>query len=124
MRRVDTSSAVILNSWEGAIEPGLADYLLLPTKQPLPPAGRMGAILDEENDALKVAACLDNSPCATAGIKAGDRIMSIDNETINSMADLRLALWDKQPGDTISVDILRKRWFSTGKTRTYVMTLK
>ncbi len=123
-RRVETSTVVVLNNWEGVIEPSLADYLLLPAELPLPPAGKMGAVLEEEDGVLKVAECLDDSPCATTGIKAGDRILSIDDETIDSLADLRLALWDKQPGDTISVDMLRKRWFSAGKTMTYEMTLK
>ena len=123
-RRVATSTAVILNNWEGEIKPGLADYLLFPAEHPLPPAGKMGAILEEQDDALKVEACLDDSPCAAAGLQAGDRILSIDDETIDSLADLRLALWDKQPGDTISVDILHKRWFSAGKTITHEMTLK
>jgi uncharacterized iron-regulated protein len=123
-RRIETSTAVILNSWEGEIKPGLADYLLFPAEHLLPPAGKMGAIIEEEDDALKVEACLDDSPCAAAGIKAGDRILSIDNELISNLADLRLALWDKQPGDTISVEMLHKRWFSTGKTITYEMTLK
>ena len=68
--------------------------------------------------------CFDDSPCDRAGIKAGDRILSINGETINSQADLHLALWDKQPGDTISVDMLRKRWFSAGKTMTFEMTLE
>ena len=123
-RRIETSSAVILNSWEGVIEPSLADYLLLPAEYPLPPAGKMGALLEEEDGVLKVAECRDDSPCATAGITAGDQFMSIDGKAIDSLADLRLALWDKQPGDTISIDMLRKRWFSAGKTISYKMTLK
>ncbi|GMQ89574.1 MAG: hypothetical protein BMS9Abin09_1076 [Gammaproteobacteria bacterium] len=123
-RRIETSMAVALNNWEGVIEPSLADYLLLPAKYPLPPAGKMGAALEEEDGVLKVTECLDNSACAIAGITAGDQILSIDGEAIDSLADLRLALWDKQPGDTISVDMLRKRWFSAGKTMTYEMTLK
>jgi uncharacterized iron-regulated protein len=124
LRRMEVNAAIVLNSWEGAIEPGLADYLLLPAKQSLPPAGKIGALLEEEDGALKVEVCFDNSPCATAGIKAGDRILSIDGETINSQADLHLALWDKQPGDTISVDMLRKRWFTAGKTMTFEITLE
>ena len=47
--------------------------------------------------------------CVAVGLKAGDRITAIDNNTINNTTDLRLALWDKQPGDTISIDIVRKR---------------
>jgi len=124
LRRVEADTAIVLNSWEGSIEPGLADYLLLPAEQPLPPAGKIGALLEEEDGALKVEACIDDSPCATAGIKAGDRILSIDDETINNQADLRLALWDKLPGDTISIDMLRKHWFTAGKTMTFEITLE
>ncbi len=123
-RRIETSTAVVLNSWEGVIEPGLADYLLLPAEYPLPPAGRMGTVLKEVDGVLKVAECLDDSPCAMAGIIADDRFLSIDDQTIDSLADFRLALWEKQPGDTISVDMLRKRWFSAGKITTYEITLK
>ena len=122
--KADTDTAIVLNSWEGTIEPGLADYLLLPAEQPLPPAGKMGALLVEEEGALKVGVCFTDSPCATAGIKTGDRILSIDDATINSQADLHLALWNKQPGDTISIDILRKRWFTAGKTMTFKITLE
>ena len=124
LRRMETNMAIVLNSWQGAIEPGLADYLLLPAKQSLPPAGKIGALLEEKDGGLKVGVCFDDSPCDRAGIKAGDRILSINGETINSQADLHLALWDKQPGDTISVDMLRKRWFSAGKTMTFEMTLE
>ncbi|MFQ5644419.1 MAG: ChaN family lipoprotein, partial [Thiogranum sp.] len=123
-RRIETSTAVILNNWEGAIKRSLADYLLLPAVRRLPPAGKIGALLEEEDGVLRVAECLDDSPCAAAGITAGDRFVSIDNASVDSLADLRLAMWDKQPGDTISVAMLRKRWFSAGKTTTYEITLK
>ena len=64
------------------------------------------------------------SPCATAGIKAGDRITAIDNNAINNITDLRLALWDKQPGDTISIVIVRKRLLLFEKNLGYTLTLK
>ena len=124
LRRMEANTATVLNSWEGAIEHGLADYLLLPAEQPLPPTGKMGALLEAEDGVLKVKVCFDDSPCARAGIKPGDRILSIDGETINSQADLHLALWDKRPGDTISIDMLHKRWFAAGKTITFEMTLE
>jgi len=124
LRRMEADTAIVLNSWEGAIEPGLADYLLLPAEQPLPPAGKMGALLEEEDGVLKVELCFEDSPCATAGIKAGDRILSIDGETIDSLADFRLAFWDKRPGDTISINMLRKRWFTAGKTMAFEITLE
>ncbi|MDX2458081.1 MAG: ChaN family lipoprotein [Gammaproteobacteria bacterium] len=123
-RRVQADTAIVLNSWQGAIVPGLADYLLLPVKQPLPPTGKIGALLKEEDGSVKVTTCFEDSPCTTAGIKAGDRILSIDDKAIKNLADFRLALWGKQPGDTISIDIFHKRWFSAGKTMTSNMTLK
>lgn len=124
LRRLETSMAIVINSWEGSIEPGLADYLLLPAEQALPPAGKIGALLEEENDALRVTTCLDDSPCIAAGIKTGDRILSINDESINSMAALHLALWDRQPGDVISIGILRQHWFSADKNLTFEITLQ
>lgn len=123
-RRLETSTAIVLNSWEGPIKPGLADYLLFPEEQSLPPAGKMGAVLEEQDSVLKVKTCLDDSPCADAGLKAGDRLLTIDDRTIDGLADLRLALWNKLPGDTVSISILRKRRFAADKTLTHEMTLK
>ncbi|MGE5472914.1 MAG: S1C family serine protease [Ignavibacteriales bacterium] len=44
------------------------------------------------------------SPAAGKGIRIGDIINKIDNQSIHTMMDLRCALYSKSPNDTIKVD--------------------
>ena len=62
--------------------------------------------------------------CKEAGMKAGDRITAIDSTPINSTADLSLVMWDKQRGDTINIDTLRKRLLLPDKPLNYELTLQ
>lgn len=125
-RRMPLDSSIVLNNWEDTLDPGLADIVLLPEEQVLPKAGKLGASLDEDKDQgiVGLEACLPDSPCANTGLKAGDQILSIDGETITSMAALRVMMWDKQPGDTITLTIQRKHWFAPVEELTYQITLQ
>jgi uncharacterized iron-regulated protein len=123
-RRLNVPAASVLNSWDGPVEPGLADYLLMPAERPLPRAGLMGALLEDGDNHVTISACDADSACAAAGIKAGDRITAINDNSINSIADLRLAMWDKLPGDIISIAITRDRLLLPDKNLSYELTLK
>ena len=123
-RRTEVTAAVILNSWDGRVGPGLADFLLLPEERPLPSAGKLGALLEDDKDQVTIATCFEDSACKEAGMKAGDRITAIDSSPINDTADLHLALWDKQRGDTINIDTVRKRLFLSDKILSYELTLQ
>ena len=123
-RRLPADTSIILNSWQGVIAPGLADFLLLPAERTLPPAGKMGMLLDVQDDAIEIAACFEDSPCSAAGIKGGDLLTAIDAAPVKIRADVPLALWDKLPGDSVSVSILRKRWPFPARTLTRELVLK
>ena len=125
-RRVPVSSAIVLNSWEDTLKPGLADVLLLPEEQSLPKAGKIGASLDEDESkgVVMVISCAPDSPCAQAGMKKGDQILSIDGEAVTNMADLRVIMWDRQPGDEISLTIQRKHWFAQDEELSFQITLQ
>jgi uncharacterized iron-regulated protein len=123
-RRTQVTTASILNSWDGSIEPGLADFLLFPEERSLPATGALGVLLHDDKGQVIISNCAKNGACATAGIKAGDRITAIDSNAINNITDLRLALWDKKPGDSISIDIVRKRLLMPSKNLNYTLVLK
>ncbi len=109
-RRLGGDMAIILNDWHGQLGPGLADYLLLPQPQSLPPAGKFGALLEEQEDRLLIEHCLEDSPCIEAGLRPGDLILSINGLPINDLADLRLITWMLKPGDSITLTVQRRRW--------------
>jgi len=112
-RRHPVDSAIVLNSWDSSdLHTDLADFLLLPEQQVLPAAGRMGVTIDDENGALEILSCKRDSSCAAQGIKPGDVIAAINAEPVTSVADLRLIMWDKKPGDRLTLKIQRKRWFA------------
>ncbi|MGB5339773.1 MAG: ChaN family lipoprotein, partial [Gammaproteobacteria bacterium] len=115
-RRLGDDMAVILNDWHGDLRPGLADYLLLPQQQSLPPAGKLGALLEEQEDRLLITDCLADSPCKQAGLKAGDRIQSINDLPVNELADLRLIMWNKKPGDGVTLALQRRNWLGSART--------
>ena len=125
-RRLPLESSLIINSWEGELVPAVADILLLPQEQVLPEAGKLGAMLEEdkEKQLVKLDICLIDTPCAKHGLKSGDQILSIDGEAISSMADLRIMMWDKQPGDEISLTIRRNHWFAEDEELSYQITLQ
>ena len=124
VRRTQASSAIVLNGWEGQFHPDLADFVLLTQLRRLPPAGRFGMLLEEENEVPTVMSCMPDSPCTRAGLKQGDRFLSIDGEDIEDIEDLRLAMWDKQPGDTVTLRVSRTRWFGSPEELSYSIELR
>jgi uncharacterized iron-regulated protein len=123
-RRLPLSSAIVLNGWQGVVEPRLADFLLLPEPQSLPPAGKLGAVLEEQGNGLRIAACQPDSPCEEAGIRKGDLVISVDERAVKDIADLRLAMWDKQPGQRVTLGISRSRWFLGPRTLNFELELQ
>jgi uncharacterized iron-regulated protein len=122
-RRLEGDMAIILNDWHDQLKPGLADYLLMPQQQPLPPAGRFGALLEEQEDRLLIKQCLADSPCEQADLKPGDRIVSIDDLPINDLADLRLIMWNRKPGDSVMLTVKRRRGLGHARALSHELVL-
>lgn len=109
-RRTHATYSIVLNSGE-AIEPHIADYLLLSQKQELPPAGALGVNLEDKDGECRIASVNPSSAGEKAGLKKGDVLVSIDGQMIKTRADVRLVLWDKKPGDRVNIKLQRKRHF-------------
>jgi uncharacterized iron-regulated protein len=123
-RRVEATSAIVLSDWDGTLEAGLADYLLLPQQEALPPAGKFGALLDEQEGRLRVDQCLVDSPCQLAGLRRGDQIIAVNGDAVADLADLRVATWDKRPGDRVTVEVRRRHWFRAPEEVSYEIVLR
>lgn len=108
-RRVPVDSAVVLNGMDDGIEPGIADYIVLPEKCALPTAGRMEVLLDISADTVRIKSLDASGAAAAAGMKAGDALVAVGGRPIRSLADVKIALWDRLPGHRVSVRVRRDR---------------
>ncbi len=118
-QRLPVASAVILQADSTATAPQDAnpsssslqgaDYLLLTRQIPLPPAGRLGVMLDTTGPGpgLRIQNILPESGARQAGLQTSDRLLSVADQAIYSLQDVRLALLDKSPGEAILVTIKR-----------------
>jgi 2-alkenal reductase len=79
-----------------AITPALADERDLPVSQ--------GALIASSNGQ---AAVFPDSPAAKAGLKDGDIITAIDGEQITADSDLSMIVVSHDPGDTITLRVVR-----------------
>jgi len=111
-RRIDAPSVVVLNDSIKQYDNQVADYMLLPAPLRLPKEVRMGVVLDTSKiGQLSINGFADGSPALTAGLKKGDRLLSIDGQLLTQMADLKIALLDKIVGDKVKVTAQRAGWF-------------
>jgi S1-C subfamily serine protease len=93
------------------INPALADELGLPVDY--------GALVS--NPAGNAPAVFPDSPAAQAGIQEGDIIVAVDGERIDEDHDLSSRILPHEPGDTVTLRILRES--STREVRVTLGTL-
>lgn len=60
---------------------------------------RLGLMFEESNGNLKVTKVVHGSLAATAGVQAGDILVSLDGESLGEFFDLLYLLSQKRPGD-------------------------
>jgi len=108
-RRIDAPGAIVLQGLREDLNPAMGDYLLLPEEKQLPPAGRLGAYLDTGEEGVTVQSFGEDSAAREAGIEEGDRILTLDGAPVQRYADVKIALWDKKPGDDVIVEVQRQR---------------
>jgi uncharacterized iron-regulated protein len=109
-RRIPVSSAVILNvNQTDGMDKDVADYLVVAPRNDLPTAGKLGVFLDLQDSPPKVSGFDDTSGAAKAGVKSGDRLITIDGKSISNYADIRIALMDKLVGEPVEVEVERER---------------
>jgi S1-C subfamily serine protease len=79
--------------------------------------------LDLDGDGISVQGFGDKSGAKAAGLKKGDQIMQVGEVPIESYSDIRVALMDQQPGETVEVKVLRKRVFLDDESHSFQVEL-
>jgi uncharacterized iron-regulated protein len=113
-RRTHASYSIVLNAGSDEnIGPHMADYLLVSQKLELPPAGILGLTTENKDGECRVRSSQRD------GLRRGDVVLEIDGQSVKRSSDVKLALWNKKPGDRVSVTVRHH-----GRTRTLEFELK
>jgi len=89
------------------IEDGIADYVLITTKLEGEKSPRLGVIIEEKDHGLEVMSMSHNSPAKKAGLQEGDVIQMVAGQSLQSLADLKLALFYSKIGSRLKIQLER-----------------
>jgi aminopeptidase N len=104
-RRNHESFTVVVQDEE--IEDGIADYVLITTELEGEKSPRLGVIVEEKDHGLEVMSIGHNSPAQKAGLQEGDVIQMVAGQSIQSLADLKLALFYRKIGSRLKIQLER-----------------
>lgn len=102
-RKLDLNMVVPI----GLLHPILGDMLAY-GRVNQPPRPWIGLYASDQEEGVVVASLAPKGPAERAGLRAGDRIMSLDGEAPGDLATLWRRLWSRGPAG-ISVSILAER---------------
>jgi uncharacterized iron-regulated protein len=102
--------AVILNDVTEGITSDLADYLLFPAPVETPESPKLMVSLRPEETGLVVNSVLPHGPADNAGILEGDLLIELDDQPVEIISDVKLALLNKRHGQTIKAKVKRREF--------------
>lgn len=101
-------SIVVINGNDFGKYPGIADFLLATsTNQELPKAGKLGVAIADGAESVRIEGFVPGSPAEAAGIQSGDNILTLDGIRVTNIADMKVQMFDKQPGQRMRVVVKR-----------------
>jgi hypothetical protein len=115
--------ATLINGIPEELDKDIGSFVLFPNPVTPPASPKLGVLLQEEEGRIKVKDLLPGSIALKAGLKKGDVLISIDDWKIESIEDVKIAIFDKKQGETINVKVLRKRFLLGEKVLEFQVTL-
>ena len=109
-RRIDAEQySVLVSDDHLPVSEDIADFLVMSVEQSLEPSGLIGAILDTDGGMLTIRGFSKNSAVKDAGVEKGAVIIGVNDEKVKSFSDFKLAIMDKQRGDSIELHIWKMK---------------
>jgi uncharacterized iron-regulated protein len=113
-RRLPLQQATILNIAGGEGHPDIAemaDYFFVSPPQVLPPAAKMGILLESRQEgksgSLRISGFSPESGADEAGMRKDDVLLTVNDLPVRDMDDVRIALLDAKSGDEVRVTVER-----------------
>jgi uncharacterized iron-regulated protein len=89
------------------IEDGVADYVLLTTELTGQASPKLGVMVEEKDKRLVIKGVIQSGPAKKAGLQKGDVIEMFAERPIQSLADLKIALFYGKIGSTVKIKVKR-----------------
>ncbi len=122
-RRMDIKSTTILPQSQFEFDSTIADFVVFAGEFQLPPAGMLGIYMTQTENSVVVADLVDGGAAGKNGIKRGDTIQSINQIAITTATDVKIALFDMQPGDEVEVTVGRNSFFGAYQEIIFTLSL-
>ena len=100
------------------------DFILYPKKESLPPKGLLGVFLEEKPDGVYVGSFSEGSAGQAAGMREGDRIVAIADGEVRHLGELKMHMFEREPGETVSVEVERSRFLVGPKRERFEVELR
>jgi aminopeptidase N len=94
----------------GTFDRDVGTYVLFPKSLNPPFTAKLGVIIRESAGMVQVTDFSPDSVALKSGLNKGDMITSVDGWKIQTISDIKIALFDKEPGQTVNVKVIRKRF--------------
>ncbi len=107
----------------GAFDRNIGTYVLFPKPLKPPFTAKLGVIIRESGGMAQVSAFSPDSVALKSGLKEGDIITDLDGWKIQTVNDIKIALFDKAPGQTIKVNVVRKRFLLGDRNLEFYISL-
>ncbi len=102
---------------------GRVDVVLAERDIELTPPGTTGMRLAGGEAGVTVDQVGASTPAARAGLRPGDRVLSIGGEPVTDIQDVRLALFDRVPGERLHIEVERGEGPESGRRLARVLRL-
>jgi len=103
----DIKQTTVASTDPNEIQPDVADYSVLTEPLSLPPLAKLGVWLNNTKHGLQIGEMAKGSAASQAGLRKGDRLLRLNRQKIQNMADLMLTLTQYQPGEPVNVSVER-----------------
>jgi uncharacterized iron-regulated protein len=97
--------AIVLSDAE--VEQDIADYIIFPEPEKVITAPKLMVLIEDKDQTVRVKGFSKDSVSEKAGVKLEDAIVALDGQPVNSIEDIKIALFFKNAGDSIMVKTRR-----------------
>lgn len=107
--RLNKKDYVIILTGGEFINTDMADYVASAEPLALPPTMKLGVVPKEGAGRVEIEKVVPGSIAKSAGLRAGDILLSLDDWKIEDIDDVHIFMSSKKRGEQLQITVLRKR---------------